>query len=112
MRKGQNRRDQMKRIGLVILSMLLACKVLAGEEIKYEYVSPPETQIGGVLAISALTMTIVADAKKRMGNTKKARNARHIAINLGYASLGFLSLGVLSATYYEKRFGLQTKIQF
>lgn len=78
-----------------------------------EWITPPETSIGGALAVGSIVMVFAADLKRRTSDhTASSSRLRHTAINMAYASIGFISLGWLSASYYEKRFSLQTKIQF
>lgn len=77
-----------------------------------ESVTPPMTTIAGALALGSLGEILATDMKRRKGDTSSARDHRGRAIWMSEAAVGFALCGWWTATYYDHRFGLQTRIEF
>jgi len=96
---------------MVFISLFIFSASAHAED-KRESVTPPATAIGGALALGSLGSAIVAGTKRQYGNTKSARAYRSKAIYMSEAAVGFIILGWWTATYYDHRFGIQTKVEF
>lgn len=93
-------------------AVILAAFMLATKAMATEYVLPPETMIGGTLLLASVVQVVRASAIRVSGPTRQAHDVRRQALTFAGLGAGFISMGWITATYYDRRFGIKTEIQF